>query len=91
MLVMTVEPGFGGQSFMPDMLPKIRELRAMEQQAAGRRAAKGKPSLHIEVDGGINARTAALCCRAGADVLVAGSYVFGSDDPAAAIRTLEQA
>ena len=90
-LVMTVEPGFGGQAFMPEMLPKIRTLRAMAERVADLRAQKGKPPLRIEVDGGINGETAALCCRAGADVLVAGSYVFGSADPASAIRTLAEA
>ncbi len=75
-LVMTVEPGFGGQSFMADMLPKIREIR------------KKAPDIHIQVDGGINAETGRLCAEAGADVLVAGSYIFGAADRAAAIRSL---
>lgn len=75
-LVMTVEPGFGGQSFLPDMLPKISALR------------KAAPLLDIQVDGGINAQTAALCREAGANVLVAGSYLFGAEDPKAAIASL---
>lgn len=77
-LVMTVNPGFGGQSFLPSMLEKIRRVRAM---IAG-------TSIRLEVDGGINASTAEQVIAAGADVLVAGSAVFASDDPAAAIATL---
>ena len=65
-LVMTVEPGFGGQSFIYDMLPKIRKIREMTD-------------MDIEVDGGINSDTARLCVDAGANVLVAGSYIFNSD------------
>jgi len=77
-LVMTVNPGFGGQSFLPSMLEKIRRLRAM---------LAGRP-IRLEVDGGINAKTAAQVIAAGADVLVAGSAVFAADDPAAAIAAL---
>jgi len=79
-LVMTVEPGFGGQSFMTDMLPKITALR--------QRLDEVNPACDIEVDGGINAQTAALVRRAGANVLVAGSFVFSSADRAAAIAAL---
>ena len=79
-LVMTVEPGFGRQRFMDDQLPKIRELRAMLDRA-GR-------SCDIEVDGGITTKTAPLVIEAGANVLVAGSAVFGAEDRAAAIRAL---
>ena len=79
-LVMTVEPGFGGQSFMEDMLPKISALR--------RQLDIINPACDIEVDGGINAETAALARRAGANVLVTGSYVFSSSDRAAAIAAL---
>lgn len=79
-LVMTVEPGFGGQSFMPDQLSKIRRL-------AEERTARGLDFL-IEVDGGVNAVTAAQCRAAGADVLVAGSAVFGAPDPAAAVAAI---
>ena len=82
-LIMTVEPGFGGQAFLPEMLPKIQEVKAM--------ADKKNPSLLIEVDGGINERTAALCRKAGADILVAGSYVFGAEDPSAAVERLRLA
>jgi ribulose-phosphate 3-epimerase len=67
-LVMTVEPGFAGQSFMPDQLPKIRALRRAID-ACGR-------AIHLEVDGGINAETARQAVAAGADVLVAGSATF---------------
>ncbi len=79
-LVMTVEPGFGGQSFMADQLPKIERL-------AAERAARGL-DFFIEVDGGVNAATAARCRAAGADVLVAGSAVFGAADAAAAVAAV---
>lgn len=79
-LVMTVEPGFGGQAFMPGMLDKIRELRRLREQLG--------LSFLIEVDGGINPDTARLCVGAGADVLVAGSAVFGAPDAAAAVAAL---
>lgn len=75
-LVMTVEPGFGGQSFMADMLPKISAIRAKA------------PQLDIEVDGGIDDKTAPLVKAAGANVLVSGSYIFGAADAAAAIAGL---
>lgn len=75
-LVMTVEPGFGGQSFLTDMLPKVAALR------------NAAPVLDIQVDGGINADTARLCREAGANVLVAGSYVFGAADKKAAMQSL---
>ncbi len=79
-LVMTVNPGFGGQKFIKGMLPKIAALRALIE----RRGLKAE----IEVDGGINTQTAALAVEAGAAVLVAGSAVFLSDDPGAAVRAL---
>ncbi len=79
-LVMTVEPGFGGQSFMEDMLPKIRRIRELIQLR--------NPSCELEVDGGITPKTAPLCVEAGANVLVAGSAVFGKPDRAAAIAAL---
>ncbi len=79
-LVMTVEPGFGGQSFMEDQLPKIRLVRRMIQDI--------KPCCMLEVDGGIDPRTAPLAVEAGADVLVAGSAVFGKADRAAAISAI---
>ena len=79
-LVMTVEPGFGGQSFMADMLPKIRTLRGwMDERGL---------ECDLEVDGGVDANTAPLCIAAGANVLVAGSAVFGKPDRAAAIRDI---
>ena len=77
-LVMTVNPGFGGQRFIPAALEKIRRLRAM---TAGR-------AIRIEVDGGITAETAPAAIAAGAEVLVAGSAVFGKPDYAAAIAAL---
>jgi ribulose-phosphate 3-epimerase len=80
LLIMTVEPGFGGQPFMTEMLGKIREADRL-------RAELGLGFL-IEVDGGIDATTAALCREAGADVMVAGTSVFKAADRAAEIRAL---
>jgi ribulose-phosphate 3-epimerase len=80
LLCMTVNPGWGGQAFLPGSLSKIERLRA----AIGDRPA-------LEVDGGIDARTAGPCARAGATVFVAGSAVFGAADPAAAYRDIEAA
>ncbi len=79
-LVMTVEPGFGGQSFMEDQLPKIKAIRE--------KANRVNPSLMIQVDGGIDSKTAPLCIEAGADVLVSGSYIFGSENIESAINSL---
>lgn len=79
-LVMTVEPGFGGQKFMSDMLPKIKELRTEIE----RRGLK----THIQVDGGVDADTAGSCVNAGADILVAGSYVFKQTERSQAIDLL---
>ena len=79
-LLMTVEPGFGGQSFMADQLPKINRVRGLIEQHA--------PHCMLEVDGGIDDKTAPLCVKAGADVLVTGSAVFGKADRAAAIRSI---
>ena len=79
-LLMSVNPGFGGQDFIEGTVDKVRRLRAMMD-------ARGL-STRIQVDGGINADTARRVVEAGADVLVAGSYVFGSKDYAAAIRAL---
>ncbi len=76
-LVMSVEPGFGGQSFIPEALDKIRELRTMIDRA-------GTATL-IEVDGGISARNAREVFEAGADAVVAGSAVFKAADPEAEI------
>lgn len=77
-LVMTVEPGFGGQSFMADMMPKIEEIK------------KAAPDIDIEVDGGINAETIKTAAAAGANVFVAGSAVFKSEDPKKTIETLKE-
>ena len=82
-LVMTVEPGFGGQSFMHDMLPKIAAIRGYID--------KINPLCELEVDGGIDAHTSALVKEAGANVLVAGSAVFKAADRAAAIRDIRNA
>ena len=71
-LVMTVEPGFGGQSFMADQMPKLRALRQLI-------AARGL-DCELAVDGGVNTETAGICIEAGANVLVAGSAVFGAAD-----------
>ena len=79
-LVMSVNPGYGGQKFIPESLEKIAELRQMID-------ARGL-TTEIEVDGGINPETAQLCIDAGATVLVAGSAVFQADDPAAMIHSL---
>ena len=80
-LVMTVEPGFGGQSFMPDMVPKIKWL-------ADRRRELGL-KFYIEVDGGINLDSGRLCVEAGADVLVSGSYLYGAKDRKASVKALK--
>ncbi len=82
-LIMTVEPGFGGQSFMHDQLPKIAAVRKMLDEA--------KLPCELEVDGGIDMNTAALAKAAGANVLVAGSAVFGKSDRAAAIKAIREA
>lgn len=81
-LVMTVEPGFGGQKFMADMMPKVAALRAAID--------KKNLDCWIQVDGGVNAANIAQCAAAGADSLVAGSAVFAAKDPAAAFRELER-
>ena len=82
-LVMTVEPGFGGQAFMESQLDTIRQVRAIID--------KYNPACELEVDGGINRTTAPLVSAAGANVLVAGSAVYGADDVPAAIRALREA
>ena len=79
-LVMTVEPGFGGQSFMADMLPKIKAIREKANQV--------NPELLIQVDGGIVPESAKLCIEAGADVLVSGSYIFGAENIEDAVNSL---
>ncbi len=80
-LLMSVNPGFGGQKFIPSTYRKIKELRAM----ADRQELK---NLKIEVDGGVNTDNAARLTEAGADILVAGNAVFASDDPAAVISAI---
>lgn len=82
-LVMTVNPGFGGQEFIREMLPKIREVRDMLSSTGS--------GAEIQVDGGIGPATAPLVAREGATVLVAGSSVFGSQDPGQAVRDIKQA
>ncbi len=82
LLVMTVEPGFGGQAFQPEMLEKVRAAAAI-------RAANGF-RYHIEVDGGVYEPEAKLCIEAGANILVAGTAVFGKADRAAAISALKR-
>jgi ribulose-phosphate 3-epimerase len=80
LLVMTVEPGFGGQEFMAEVLPKVREARKLVDS--------GHLTLFVEVDGGINADTIEQAAEAGADVFVAGSAVYGAADPGKAIAAL---
>ena len=80
-LVMTVEPGFGGQSFMPDMLPKIEEIATYIK--------RNDLKCLIEVDGGIDVSTGTACVKAGADVLVAGNFVFSATDPVQSVRSLK--
>jgi ribulose-phosphate 3-epimerase len=82
LLVMTVEPGFGGQEFMAETLPKVREAR--------RRVESGHLTLAVEVDGGINEETIVRAAEAGADVFVAGSAVYSAADPEAAIAMLRE-
>ena len=81
-LVMTVEPGFGGQKFMADMMPKLKQLRQMIEEK--------NPGCHLEVDGGVDLVTAETCKENGADVLVAGSAFYGAADRAAFVEALEK-
>ena len=80
-LVMTVEPGFGGQKFMTDMMPKLKQLRAMLDEV--------NPSCHLEVDGGVDLVTGEVCKENGADVLVAGSAYFKATDKPAFVQKIE--
>ena len=80
-LVMTVEPGFGGQKFMEHMMPKLKQLRAMLDQV--------NPGCHLEVDGGVDLNTAEICKANGADVLVAGSAFYGAADRPAFVKQIE--
>ena len=79
-LVMTVEPGFGGQKFLDLVMGKLRRAREMVQRHGG--------AVWLQVDGGVSAETIERCAEAGADVFVAGSAVYGADDPAKAVRAL---
>jgi ribulose-phosphate 3-epimerase len=79
-LVMTVEPGFGGQSFMADQMPKVRQVREAVRRHGG--------EIWVQVDGGVSADTIEQCADAGADVFVAGSAVYGAEDAAAAVGEL---
>ncbi len=81
-LLMSVNPGFGGQKFIPQTLSKVRELRALIAET-------GSKAI-IEVDGGVNAETGAQLAQAGTDMVVAGNYVFKAEDPLAAIKTLAE-
>ena len=80
-LVMTVEPGFGGQKFMADMMPKVRALRQMLEEC--------NPACLIEVDGGVDGETCRVCKESGAQVLVAGSAYFRAADRAAFVKTVQ--
>jgi ribulose-phosphate 3-epimerase len=81
-LLMTVEPGFGGQSFLDVVLPKVRRARKLVRD--------GEHRVWVQVDGGVDADTIGACADAGADVFVAGSAVYGADDAAAAVRQLRE-
>lgn len=79
-LLMTVEPGFGGQAFLDVVLPKVRRARQLVRD--------GEHRIWVQVDGGVDADTIGRCAEAGADVFVAGSAVYGADDAAGAVRVL---
>ena len=81
-LVMTVEPGFGGQSFMADMMPKVSAIRKYINEQ--------NPTCELEVDGGVNEQTAKVCIAAGANVLVAGSAYFKAADKAAFVKAVKE-
>jgi ribulose-phosphate 3-epimerase len=81
-LVMTVEPGFGGQKFMADMMPKVRKLRSMLDEV--------NPGCLLEVDGGVDAQTCSVCKENGANVLVAGSAYFKAPDRAAFVKEIQK-
>jgi len=82
-LIMTVEPGFGGQAFLDNVLPKIRRARQLIRD--------GQRAVWLQVDGGVDLNTIEQCAEAGADVFVAGSAVYGCDDPADAVKRLRDA
>lgn len=94
-LIMTVHPGFGGQAFIEDALSKVKMVRAaanrMEKKTLNLRNAEQLDDFHIEVDGGVDDKTAKLCREAGANVLVAGTYLFRDQDMAAGITNLRGA
>lgn len=81
-LVMTVEPGFGGQKFMADQMPKLRQLRTWLEEV--------NPQCLLEVDGGVDCNTQAICKQSGADVLVAGSAYFKAEDKAAFVQLVQE-
>ena len=81
-LVMTVEPGFGGQKFMEHMMPKLKQLRTMLDEV--------NPSCHLEVDGGVDLTTGEICKANGADVLVAGSAFYGCSDRPGFVEKIEK-
>ena len=81
-LVMTVEPGFGGQSFMEDIMPKVRQIRRYIDES--------RPGCELEVDGGVSLKTGPVCAAAGADVFVAGSAYFKAEDPAAFVAAVHE-
>jgi ribulose-phosphate 3-epimerase len=83
LLVMTVEPGFGGQPFLDVVLPKLRRARELVRS--------GEHAVWLQVDGGVDENTIVRCAEAGADVFVAGSAVFGADEPSAVVRRLRHA
>ena len=83
LLLMTIDPGFGGQPFLDIVLPKLRRARDLVQAAGG--------AVWLQVDGGVTDETIVRCAEAGADVFVAGSAVFGSADPAASVQALRAA
>ena len=80
-LIMTVEPGFGGQKFMADMMPKMKKIREMLDEV--------NPTCHVEVDGGVDANTCEICKANGADILVAGSAYFKAADRAVFVKTIQ--
>jgi ribulose-phosphate 3-epimerase len=82
LLIMTIKAGFGGQQFVPEMLSKVRAARS--------HAYSGHLELRIEVDGGVDEDSIVECAKAGADAFVAGTAVYGSDDPGAAVRALRR-
>ncbi len=83
LLIMTVEPGFGGQPFLDLVLPKVRRARELIARHGG--------EIWLQVDGGVDEQTIGRCAQAGADVFVAGTAVFGAQDPAAAVKALRSA